>query len=1095
MKIIRNSSILVLLSAAALQVSAITPLWLRDVKISPDGKEVAFTYRGDIYKVGVGGGKALRLTSAQSYESTPVWSPDGKSIAFASDRNGNFDIFVMDAEGGPATRLTTNSANEIPESFTFDGSGVIFSASIQDPVKSALHPTARMTELYQVPVTGGVVKQLLGTPAQMLSFSPDGSWMVYQDVKGFEDEWRKHHTSSVTRDIWRYDVSTGKHTNLTRRGGEDRNPVISNDGRTVFFLSERDGGTMNLYSFDIDNPAKVSRLTDFTTHPVRFLSGAADGTLAMTYNGEIYVKKPDESPRKLTIEIVEDFADPIKKLPIKSGASSVAVSPDGKSIALTSRGEVFATSVEYPTTRQITFTPQAESCVQWGSDARSLVYASDRSGLNNIYTATLSRKEDPDFPNAVKISEQSLFPDDGVERSQPQYNPDATQLAYIQDRNCLMVMDVATKGVKQLTDSRLMPRRSGTVNYAWSPDGRWIVMEAVMNGRDPYTDIALINVDSGQIIDLTHSGYFDGMPRWAMDGQAVLFLSERYGMRNHASWGSQYDAMLVFLNQDAYDRFKLSEQDYSLKKEAEKNAKKDSPVTGNSDKKKKKGKNKKSEPEDDGESKDDVKSTIVEIEGLDDRVVRLTPNSSAMADAYITPDGETLYYLSEFEKGLDLWKISLRKHEAKLVSKLDGDQLSLIADGEGKNLFIAGPKMIKKMDLKSEKITPVTYSATMKLDAAAEREYMFDDMCLQVRERFYVKDMHGVDWDAMTSAYKRFLPHIDNNYDYAEMLSELLGELNASHTGGRYYPSNPDGDRTSSLGLLYDWNFDGPGLKVAEVVAGGPFSLASSRVKPGVVVESVNSEILSGETDYATVLTDIAGRKTLVGLYDPASGNRWEEVVIPVSSGKMNDLLYERWVEARASDVDRWSGGRLGYVHIPSMDDESFRRVYSELLGRYSDKEGVVVDIRWNGGGRLHEDIEILLSGEKYLTQVIRGQDVCDMPSRRWNKPSVMLMSEACYSNAHGTPWVYKHKGIGKLVGMPVPGTMTSVNWVTMQNPELVYGIPVIGYRTAEGGYLENSQLDPDIKIANTPETVVAGEDSQLRKAVESLLSDLDMKK
>lgn len=1081
------------LTMAAMQLQAVTPLWLRDVKISPDGKDIAFTYRGDIYKVGVSGGRAMRLTSQPSYESNPVWSPDGSKIAFSSDRHGNFDIFVMDAAGGQAQRLTSNSANEIAEAFTPDGLAVLFSASIQDPAKSAMHPSARMTELYRVPINGGAVKQVLGTPAQMPAFGPDGKWMVYQDIKGFEDEWRKHHTSSVTRDIWRYDFATGKHTNLTIRGGEDRNPWVSPDGKTIFLLSERDGGTMNLYSFPADNPSAITRLTDFTTHPVRFLSGAADGTLAMAYDGEIYIKRGDSAPKKVDIEIVEDWGEQTKKMPIKKGATSMAVAPDGKSLALTARGEVFATSVEYPTTRQVSITPQAESHVAWGPDARSIVYASDRSGLNNIYQATLSRKEDPDFPNATKITEVALFADDGVERTQPQYSPDGSKLAFIQERNRLMVMDTKNKSVKQLTDSTLTPRRSGKINYSWSPDGEWIVMEAVMNGRDPYTDIALINVASGKVIDLTHSGYFDEMPRWAMDGQAILFLSERYGMRNHASWGSQYDAMLLFLNQDAFDRYKLSEQDYAIKKEAEKAAKK-KPASTTNTKNKSKKKGAKDEAASEKADENKVKKSIVELAGLDNRLVRLTPASSPMTDAYITPDGETLYYLTEFEKGLDLWKISLRKHEAKLVGKVGDNARYLLPDNDGKNLFIAGSSTIKKMELKSEKISPVTYNAVMKLNASAEREYMFNDAYLQERERFYDKNMHGVDWDGMTAAYRRFLPHIDNNYDFAELLSEWLGELNVSHTGGRYRPAAPDADRTASLGLLYDWNYEGPGLKIDEIVAGGPFSTASTKVKPGVVIESVNSEILTGDTDYATLLTDLTGKKTLIGLYDPSNGKRWEEVVIPIGSGKMSDLLYERWVKARAADVDRWSNGRLGYVHISSMNDESFRRAYSEMLGRYNNREGVVVDIRWNGGGRLHEDIEVLLSGEKYLTQVIRGQDVCDMPSRRWNKPSVMLMSEACYSNAHGTPWVYRHKGIGKLVGMPVPGTMTSVNWVTMQDPTMVYGIPVIGYRTAEGNYLENSQLEPDVKIANSPEIIVTGEDEQLRRAVAELLKELPQK-
>ena len=215
----------------------------------------------------------------------------------------------------------------------------------------------------------------------------------------------------------------------------------------------------------------------------------------------------------------------------------------------------------------------------------------------------------------------------------------------------------------------------------------------------------------------------------------------------------------------------------------------------------------------------------------------------------------------------------------------------------------------------------------------------------------------------------------------------------------------------------------------------------------------------------------------------------------PISNGEFSSLLYNRWVKQRAADVEKWSNGRLGYVHIESMDDASFRTVYSDLLGKYYKCEGVVIDTRFNGGGRLHEDIEVLFSGEKYLTQEIRGRDACDMPSRRWNKPSIMVQCEANYSNAHGTPWVYKYKKMGKLVGAPVPGTMTSVSWERLQDPSLIFGIPVIGYRTAEGTYLENSELQPDIPVLNAPETIVTGEDTQLRTAVEELLKEIDSKK
>ena len=263
-------------------------------------------------------------------------------------------------------------------------------------------------------------------------------------------------------------------------------------------------------------------------------------------------------------------------------------------------------------------------------------------------------------------------------------------------------------------------------------------------------------------------------------------------------------------------------------------------------------------------------------------------------------------------------------------------------------------------------------------------------------------------------------------------------------------------------------------------------------MKAGTVIEKIDGVEITPDADYYTLLNNKARKKTLVSLFDPQTKERWEEVVIPITNGAFSDLLYSRWVKQRAADVDRWSGGRLGYVHIESMGDDSFRSVYSDILGKYNNREGIVIDTRFNGGGRLHEDIEILFSGQKYFTQVVRGRETCDMPSRRWNKPSIMVMCEANYSNAHGTPWVYSHRGLGKLVGMPVPGTMTSVSWERLQDPSLVFGIPVVGYRLSDGSYLENSQLEPDIKVANSPETIVKGEDTQLKAAVEELLKELE---
>lgn len=1079
------------LASAFATAGAVTPLWLRDVRISPNGEEIVFCYKGDIYKVASKGGSAVQLTTQSAYDCSPVWSPDGSKIAFASDRNGSMDVYVMNANGGAAKRLTKNSVGEIPTAFSVDGKQVLFNAAIQDPATSAMFPTSAMNELYSVSVDGGSTTQVLGTPAEMVNFDKSGKFFLYQDKKGFEDEWRKHHTSSITRDVWRYDVATGKHTNLTDRAGEDRNPVLAADGKTVYFLSERKGGSFNVYSFPLSNPSKVKAVTSFKTHPVRFLSVSNNDKLCYAYDGEIYTQSVGKNPVNVKIDIVRDDENKPMITKSSSGAYGSEVSPDGKQVAFIVRGEVFVTSVEYNTTKRITNTAAAENGITWHPENRKIAYASERGGNWQLYTAEIERKEDLNFPNATSIKEEILLPNDKVERTYPTYSLDGKEIAFIEDRNKLMVYNFETKKLRQVTDGTHWYRTDGGFHYTWSPDGKWFALEIIGNGHDPYSDVAIVSAQGGEVTNITGSGYFSVSPRWTADGNAIIFATDRYGMRSHASWGSLMDVMMVFMNQDAYDKYKLSKEDYELRKELEKQQKKDKEEADKKSKKDDK-KDKKDDKKDGDKKKDDkkVKDINVELDGICDRIVRLTRNSSDIHDAIVDGEGENLYYTRSGDKGIEIMKIDLRKREESRVGSTQA--VSFGASKDGKTLFLLGRGMSKLGA--GGKMTPITYTAEVKMDLAQERAYMFDHVWKQEKKRFYQENMHGVDWDLMYKAYSKFLPHIDNNYDYAEMLSELLGELNVSHTGASYRGGAAGGETTADFGLLYDWNYKGKGLKVAEVVEKGPFDHKNTKLAVGCVIEKINGEEIDVNTDLAAVLNGLANKKTLVSIYNPADGSRWDEVVLPITKGALNGLLYTRWVKQREADVERWSNGRLGYVHIQSMNDGSFRTIYSDILGKYNKKEGIVIDTRFNGGGRLHEDVEILFSGNKYFTQVIRGREACDMPSRRWNKPSIMLQCEANYSNAHGTPYVYKFNKLGKLVGMPVPGTMTSVSWETLQDPTLVFGIPIVGYRVDDGSYLENKQLEPDVKVANSPETIVKGEDTQLRIAVEELLKDLSKK-
>ena len=1048
------------------------PLWMRYPAISPDGKQIAFTYKGSIYVVPAAGGQAVRLTSSEMHSTMPVWSPDSRTLAFASDRYGNFDIFTVPVEGGSPTRITTHSSKEEPYAFSNDGAKIYFGASISDPASSALFPKSSMGELYAVSVKGGRTERVLATPAQFISFSRDGKQFLYQDRKGGEDDFRKHHTSSITRDLWLYNSTTGKHTQLTDWAGEDRNPIYADGDQTIYFLSER-SGTFNVWSMPAGNTKQAKQVTKFNTHPVRFLSMADNGTLCFGYNGEIYTMAAGGSAKKLAVEITSD--DPTNKTERLNvtGGSSTTLSPDGKQIAFISRGEIFVTAVDYPTTKQITTTAESESSPSFGADNRTLAYASERNGYWNIYTAKIVRDEEPNFANATIIEEKPLFKDSKIDRTSPKFSPDGKELAFVENRDRLMVMDMATGKVRQVTDGSKHYSTTGGLDFHWSPDGKWFALSYTGNGHDPYSDIGLVSAQGGQIYNITNTGYFDESPQWVLDGNALLFSTDRYGMRSHASWGSEYDVMIIYLNRETMEVARMSKEDYEYYKEAEKKAK---------------------EGEKKDEKKDEVKPINIEFDNMDERIFRLTPTSGSLSGYTLNKEGDKLYYIISYEGKYDMWEMNLRDRENKAIQRGIGGG-SLVWDKKRENMFLLGSQM-KKFKGGTGNPTSISVRADMTLDRAAEREYMFDRVYRQEKARFYHVDMHGVKWDDMRDNYARFLPHIDNNYDFAEMLSEWLGELNVSHTGGRYtHPTTTSDDQTADLGLMFNHNRNDKGLFIEEVIVGGPFDKASSKVKAGDVIEKIDGVEIAEGMDYYPLLNRKADKRTLVSVYRPADGSRWDEVVRPISQSQLTTLLYKRWVKQRAADVERLSGGRLGYVHIESMADGSFRTIYADILGKYNHCEGIVIDTRFNGGGRMHEDIEILFSGEKYLTQVVRGKEACDMPSRRWNKASIMITGEANYSNAHGTPWVYKHRGIGKVVGMPVPGTMTSVSWERLQDPSLVFGIPVVGYRKADGTYLENDQLEPDVKVANSPELVVTGRDEQLEAAVKALLAEIDAAK
>lgn len=1074
----RSISVLILMVLSITSFAQIDSLWLRYPAISPDGSTIAFSYKGDIYTVPSNGGTATPLTMHPSYDYMPVWSHDGNTLAFASDRNGNFDVYVIPSAGGAATRLTYHSTDDQPSDFSKDNSKVYFYSDRTDEVKNQMYPTGGIGEFYEVPVVGGREVMLLTTPAINAKWNSASNLLVYEDIKGYENYWRKHHTSSVTRDIWIYNLNTKKHEQLSPYKGEDLSPVFSADGQSIYYLSEI-FGNFNIVKQKIGEPQPL-QVSYFKDHPVRQLTISKSGLLCFNQHGELYTMRDGGEPTRVNVRFIQDVQkNPIAVLPV-TAPSEFAVAPNGKEIAFIFRGEVFVASMSEGTTKRITYTPEQERNVSFSPDSRTLLYAGERDGSWKVYTSSLTRKEEMYFFTSTIVQEELLISSEN-EVFQPSFSPDGKEIAYLEDRTSLKVFNIASKQSRLIVPAKNnYSYADGDQHYEWSPDGKWFLVN-YLPGEQWISQIGLVSADGkGEIRNLSESGYGADVPTWMMKGKMAIWFSSKDGMKNHASWGGQSDVYASFFTAEAFEEFKMSEEEYALYKETKEKLEKEKEPAKEEETKKKKGKK-----EEEKKEEKVIEPLKLDVDGFKDRKVRLTIHSSNLSSAYVTDDGSKLFYIGQVDKDYNLWQTNLRTKETKVVTKLGGPG-AIVADTVGKQLLVYAGGAIMKVNMESGEMKPLPVGGEMTVASSAEREYLFHHIWRQVEKKFFVENLQGVRWDFYKKEYARKVKDIANEYDFAELMSELMGELNASHTGA-YNFNRPDGDRTASLAVIYDQNYRGEGVKVAEVLLKNPVFKSDSKVKAGVVIEKIDGQTITAKSNYYNLLNKKEKQQTLLSLFDPSSGSRWEEVVKPVNMGYEFALMYERWVERCRFIVDSVSKGELGYVHVRGMDDRSYRVVYDQALGKNAFKKGLVVDTRFNGGGWLHDDLATFLSGKPYMSFFPRGQKLGNEPQFKWTKKSCVVMNEGNYSDAHLFPYTYKTLGIGPLVGTPVAGTGTAVWWEVLQNG-VMFGIPQVATVDLEGRILENQELMPDYEVQNTYETVTKGRDLQLEKACEVLL-------
>lgn len=1014
------------------------PRWLRYCAISPDGVTIAFVHKGHVYLVPAAGGTARLLSKDTAYNFMPVWSHDSKQIAFAGSRYGNFDIFIIPATGGEPKRLTVHSADEYPYDFTGDDSCVLFGAVRLDAPACRQFPSDALQELYKVPVRGGRVELVLTTPAEDAHVSPSGRLIVYHDRKGRENPWRKHQVSSIARDIWLYDRVTGGHTKMTTFKGEDRDAVFAGTDTSIYYLSEA-GGNFNIYQLNVGAQAGPRAITFFSKTPVRFLSVSRGGILCFGYDGEIWCKRPNAKPFKVRV-VMPGHPDTKDEITIPIGdVSEMAVAPDGREAAFIFHGEVFVASVEGKNVRQITQTPGAETGVSFAPDGRRLLYAGERDGRWKVFQAEVG---------PAGLVQESAIIGNEHENYQPQYSPDGKEIAYIEDRTTLKVYDIISGVSHTVLTGRLYSRRDNDQYFKWSPDGKWLLIQFSEAGAGN-DEIGIISADGkGQLINLTNSGFNDSQPKWAMGGKMILWHSDRNGLRSYAGSATrQKDVYALLLTQDAWTAlFRL-----------------DSTVRG-------------------------VRVDIGSPAWQGHRA-RLTRQSMLLEDALLSADGSVLYYLAKADKGYDLWQTDLRTRTSRLLMPLGAGEASMDWDSAQKNLFTLADGVISRIDPATQQHQNIYTKGDMILHPAAERQCMFEHVWRKVNQTFYQPGLHGTDWAACKSTYERYLPEIDNNYDFAEMMNEMLGELNVSHTGVTYRPVVKGKDVTASLGAFYNPAYRGVGMQIEEVMQDGPLDDPLLGIGPGVIIEAIDGTPILPDRDFAQYLNLKAGK--YVELAVRSGSNRRKVMVRPITPDEENELLYQRWVNRNRAETDSLSNGQLGYVHLPRMNDAAYRNVYEDVLGRYAGRKGIVVDTRFNRGGDLAPELTMFLSGRRIRDNVAGSFLVGSEPSFRANQPSIVLAGEANYSDGSCFVYDYQLLHMGKLVGMPVPGSCTFQTGQSLQDNTLVWSCPTLGVKDMDGNFLEGHQTEPDVRVMNEFEKAGAGRDQQLETAIQLLLRDL----
>jgi len=1041
--------------------------------LSPDGQKMAFNYQGDIWTVSINGQNLKRLTIHEAYDANPKWSADGKSIAFQSDRFGNNDVFTIDANGGIPNRITFHSASDVVTDFTSEGT-ILFATS-RNYVQLEREP-----EIHSVNANGGTPFRLLNAVGFDATMSPNKKMIAF--TRGSCRIEREAYQGPANRDVWIYNIAAKTFHELTNFQGQDLAPQWANDS-TIYFQSAR-SGVYNVHKLNIDeNGNKVGAIEQISS-----LKDLGLFSFDLSLNGKDIVmvsgdktwllnaETKDATPINIIINSDYRF-DPSERKTFSGNASEVEVSPNGKYSAIVIRGEIFITEndTKKSKTVNVSNSPNRDIDISWLNDA-TLLFVSDRDGLNNIYAVSSNDENNDNIFTSLKHKVTKLT-NSKAGISAPRIAPNKKSIAFTEGNGKLMIASISENGkisnAKTLVDSWDTP--SGV---AWSPDSKWVSYSL----SDLYfnEEVYIHKADnSKKPVNISMHPKADGGAIWSADGSKIAFSSNRNN--------GDHDVWFVWLRKKDWEK---TRQDWEETPDEE---------------------SKKDEKSKDDKSKDNkVADIIIDFDKIHERQTQVTSLTGGEYLTAISKDGETFYYITgnsgrgDAQVTSDLFSIKWDGKDKKDVTKGGTSPRNVVLTPKNDYLYYLGRGKISRIKVAGLKKESIPFSAKMVINYEEESNQIFEEAWHVIKDRFYDPNHHGKDWEVLKKTYKPLAMKASTRTDFKTIFNQMLGQINASHMGMYRGEERKSVQRESTgiLGLEFKSTSNG-NLAISKIVENSAATREASKLFIGDIINSINGQKVSAKENIYEHLIATNNEKIILGV--TSNGVSKEVVIRPKSSARTDN--YNAWVNEQKRLTEKYSGGKLGYIHIQGMNWPSFERFERELAAAGDGKEGIVIDVRYNGGGWTTDYLMAVLNVKQHAYTVPRGsvKNVEKeqkgftkyypyserLPLAAWTKPSIALCNENSYSNAEIFSHAYKELGLGTLVGQPTFGAVISTGGHTLIDGSYVR-VPFRGWfvKSSEKN-MDFTPAMPDILVENAPDDKANGKDSQLKRAVDELLKQL----